>query len=218
MKETSIELAWKLAGLHSILAKIVAGIGFKRRNTYLSETGWYESFQRRIPVDKLSQPIPWYSYPAIHFLSERIRPAWNVFEFGCGNSTLWWSKQVERVESCEHHKQWYERVRKDLPDNATCTLKAEEDYASFITEFSNEFDVIVIDGIDRVQCALNCVGALKEDGVIIWDNSDRLEYQEGYEFLIEQGFRRLEFSGLGPIVMIPTATTLFYRPDNCLCL
>jgi hypothetical protein len=78
--------------------------------------------------------------------------------------------------------------------------------------------VIVIDGINRVECERHCVEALQEDGVIVWDNSDRKEYKTGYEYLIEQGFKRLDFEGLGPIVMIPTSTAVFYRPDNCLGL
>jgi precorrin-6B methylase 2 len=213
-----IELAWKLAGLHPFLAKVVAGAGLMRQSTYLSKMGWYRSFQTRVPVDGSGQPVPWYSYPAIRFLEERIRPYWRVFEYGCGNSTLWWSARVKHVTSCEHHAGWHARVEKNLPDNAVCHLEVEEGYAEWISGFSCEFHVIVIDGINRVECARHCVEALQEDGVIVWDNSDRKEYKTGYEYLIEQGFKRLDFEGLGPIVMIPTSTAVFYRPDNCLGL
>lgn len=216
MKKAFIEMAWKVAGIHPVLSKIVSGAGWPRRNTYLTDTGWFNSFGKRIPIDSKGQPIPWYSYPAIAFLEQRATDSLNVFEFGCGNSTQWWSKKAEKVVSCEHDQEWFDRIVDTLPENAECRHVPKESYAHFITEFKEEFDVIVIDGIERVDCALNCLGALKKEGVVIWDNSDRIEYQQGYDYLLSQGFRQLDFSGLGPIVMISTKTTIFYRSGNCL--
>ena len=40
------------------------------------------------------------------------------------------------------------------------------DYANEITKYNAEFDVIVIDGSDRVRCARNSLAALKPNGVI----------------------------------------------------
>ncbi len=216
MKKAFIEVAWKLAGMHPAFSKVVAGFGFPRENTYLSKVGWYKSFGMRVPVDSNGNPIPWYSYPAIAFLEQRAKNSLTVFEFGCGNSTQWWSKNAAKVVSCEHDKDWFDRIAVSLPDNAECHYVPKDSYARFILEFKTELDVIIIDGIDRVDCAKNCLGALTKDGVVIWDNSDRSEYQQGYDFLVSQGFRRLDFSGLGPIVMIPTMTTIFYRKENCL--
>lgn len=213
-----IEWIWKLASAHALLAKTVAGIGFPRQGTYLTTTGWYRSFKERVPIDASGCPIPWYSYPAIDFVSRRVQSNWMVFEYGCGNSTRWWSSRVAQVTACEHCAEWHERIVNNLPANAECVLKTAADYAAYIQSFSNAFDVIVIDGIDRVACALHCVPALKEGGIVIFDNSDREEYQAGYDYLTEQGFKRLDFVGLGPIVMISTATAIFYRPNNCLGL
>lgn len=187
-----------------------------RRHTYLSKTGWYESFRKRLPIDAQGQPIPWYSYPSIHFLAQRTQASMSVFEFGCGNSTRWWSRRVQRVVSCEHDAGWYNRIATTLPPNAQCHHVPREQYADFVTGFTGQFDVIVIDGVERVACARTCLGALKEDGVIVWDNSDRNEYQPGFDLLTGQGFKRLDFFGLGPIVMIPTMTAVFYREPNCL--
>ncbi len=54
--------------------------------------------------------------------------------------------------------------------------------------------------------------------MVIWDNSDRSDYEEGYEFLLGQGFRRLDFYGLGPINVMASCTSVFYREQNCLGL
>jgi hypothetical protein len=80
------------------------------------------------------------------------------------------------------------------------------------------FDIIVIDGRDRVNCAKNSLGALKEDGVIIWDNSERSKYAEGYAFLKDNGFKRIEFTGIGPVNSFAWSTTVFYRNKNCLAI
>jgi hypothetical protein len=91
-----------------------------------------------------------------------------------------------------------------------------KDYWQQILEFEDAFDVIVIDGRERVQCTLNCLSALKESGVIIWDNSDRSEYQEAYDFLDEKDFKKIDFQGHGPIGHVEWKTTIYYKEGNCL--
>ncbi|MEE9369170.1 MAG: hypothetical protein V3V05_09985 [Pontiella sp.] len=218
LNNVAVEAIWKLAGLSPFLSKLVAGIGFVRSGTYLSKIGWYRSFQKRIPIDAAGEPIPWYSYPAISFLEERVQSNWHVLEYGCGNSTRWWSSRASRVDSCEHHRGWYESISNKLPANAECHFREDDAYISFSNEFPSKIDVLVIDGIKRVECAERCICALKEDGIIIWDDSNRSEFKGGFEYLIEQGFKRLDFAGLGPITMVPVATAVFYRPQNCLGL
>jgi hypothetical protein len=85
-----------------------------------------------------------------------------------------------------------------------------------VLKYRNEFDIVVIDGRDRVSCARNSLGALKPDGVIVWDNADREEYRPGYQFLESNGFRRLDFAGLGPLNAYQSTTAVFYRDSNCL--
>jgi len=46
------------------------------------------------------------TYPAIRFLERRLSNSLEVFEFGSGNSTLWWAERVSRIDSCEHDAQW----------------------------------------------------------------------------------------------------------------
>ena len=90
------------------------------------------------------------------------------------------------------------------------------EYSKTILRYNNAFDIIVIDGRDRVNCARNCLGALKDNGVVIWDNSDRDKYEEGYAYLVQNGFNRLDFDGLGPINCDGWRTSVFYRQNNCL--
>jgi len=90
------------------------------------------------------------------------------------------------------------------------------DYVEFIEQFPGRFHIVVIDGRDRVNCIKHSLGALASDGVLLLDNSERHQYSPGIEFLVAQGFRRLDFEGPIPIVTESSMTTIFYKKDNCL--
>jgi predicted O-methyltransferase YrrM len=90
------------------------------------------------------------------------------------------------------------------------------EYSKKAASFGRVFDIVVIDGRDRVNCALNCLDSLREGGVIIWDNTNRKHYGEGFDFLARQGYRRLDFEGMAPGVIKTSKTTIFYKENNCL--
>jgi hypothetical protein len=127
---------------------------------------------------------------------------------------------VERVVSCEHDREWFEQTRARAPTNAQVMHATREGhaYSNKILEYVNEFDIVVIDGRDRVRCARNAIHALKSTGVIVWDNSDRDYYQPGFDFLAANGFRRVDFFGMSPIVPFECSTAILYRNENCLGL
>lgn len=188
---------------------------------YLEEKGWLRSFQERMPVDRDGNCLPWYSYSMVTFLSDRVGPDMRVFEYGSGYSTLWWAERVSHVTSCEHDREWYDSLKARAPANVDlrfCGPDTDCAYSLMAAHFEDEFHCLVIDGRDgdRVDCAKNCLRALKDDGVIIWDNSERERYAEGYAFLQENGFRRLDFWGLMAILPVESCTSVFYRERNCL--
>jgi hypothetical protein len=190
-------------------------------DSFLRTGGWYASVQGGLPVAADGAAIPWFTYPAISFLGPRLKKEMRVFEYGSGNSTRWWSSRVAEVVSCEHDRSWYERMKPLLPANVDYRhfeLVEGGAYSREILSFRDEFDIVVIDGRDRVNCALNCLGALRAGGVVVWDNSDRDIYAEGYEFLVRAGFRRIDFWGMGPINTYAWCTSVFYRPENCLAI
>lgn len=171
-------------------------------------------------VDEHGEPIPWLTYPAIEFLQARVCHSMAVFEYGSGNSTLWWGERVHKLVSCEHDKEWYARYKQIIPDKTTYLFRRCKgnslDYAREITRYRKGFDILVLDGRERVKCAINGMQSLRDNGVILWDNSDREDYQEGFDYLQAKGFKRLDFWGLGPLSTRKWCTSVFYRVRNCL--
>ena len=186
------------------------------KDSLLRKTGWLKSALKGLPIDKDGLPIPWYTYSAIAFLEQKINNKnMTLFEYGSGYSTLWWAQRIAKVISCEHNKHWYDIIKKKLPSNVDYIYHNMNHYAQAIQNYER-VDIIVIDGRDRVNCIKNSLSCLRHDGVVIWDNSDLEKYREGYNFLIEKGFKRLDFYGLVPIYPLISCTSIFYRQNNCL--
>ncbi len=190
-----------------------------KQASFLSEIGWFQSYEQKQSIDRNGGPLPWVTYSMIAFLEPLLRRDLSVFEFGCGNSTLWWAARVGRVVSVEHDAEWRMKIAPTLPPNAELhhvELIRDGAYCRKAAEYPASFDLISIDGRDRVNCAKNSLSALRPGGVILWDNSEREEYIPGTEFLKAQGFRRIDFWGMGPINLGQSCTSIFYRTENCL--
>ena len=186
---------------------------------YLYEIGWIESFKRKLPVDKLGEPLPWVTYSFIDFISERLNKNMDIFEYGSGYSTLWYAKKVNFVTSIEHNKQWFEKIKNCLPKNVTIyyrELVYGGEYSKFPKSLKKKFDIIIIDGRDRVNCVKNAIDSLKNGGVIVFDDSERYKYKAGIKFLMERGFKKIDFWGISPGLFYKKCTTVFYKSNNCL--
>ncbi len=188
------------------------------RKGVLVDEGWFTSFRTLESVDQKGQPLPWYTYSFIHFLEPRLNPKMRVFEYGSGNSTRWYSKRVGEVVAVEHDPGWASKVAVDLePPSRVIRRDVGRPYVDEVTEHG-AFDIVVVDGIEelRPDCARVALSSLNEDGVFIWDNSDRPEFDIGMAELAKQGFRSLSWTGLGPTAITGWKTSVIYRSNNCL--
>lgn len=107
-----------------------------------------------------------------------------VFEFGCGSSTIYLSKfENVHITSVEHDTTWYFKVRDALVEAEAVTLVlSDRPYSAIILPFPDEyFDLVIVDGRDRVKCLKNSFDKVKQGGVLILDNSERGEYEKGVE-------------------------------------
>lgn len=184
---------------------------------YLFDEGWFKSLDFGEPVDKNGDPIPWFTYPAIEFLKERLTKDIRIFEYGSGNSTLFFAKRVMEIISIETNKEWYEKIKKQLPENARIIFYDDNsNYTNIIKEIEFDFDIIIIDAINRNEVIDNSIKKLKSTGVLILDDSNREEYQFGISLLQKNNFRRIDFWGIQAGYFNKTCTTIFYKENNCL--
>jgi len=186
---------------------------------YLQDSGWNRSLLERLPVDAHGRPIPWMTLPFIDFIATRLTAALRVFEYGCGNSTLYYADHVGSVTSVEHDVEWHRTMQAHGKRNVTILLQALErdaDYARTAAAAGGGFHLVIVDGRDRVNCVRQGVLALTPDGCVVLDDSEREEYQPAADFLRDAGFRRLDFWGVAPGLSYRKCTTIFYRSDNCL--
>ena len=188
---------------------------------YLEDIGWFKAFDSRSPVDQNGSPIPWVTYSFIDFIKTRLTKEHTVFEFGSGNSTYFYAKYAGVVVSVEHDKKWFDKIEKstDKPDNSEliyCELQRDGDYCRMPVKLDEKFDIIIVDGRDRVNCCKQAVEALTPNGVVVLDDSEREVYKEGVNFLLSKGFKHLLLSGISPGLFYRKSTSVFYKPDNCL--
>jgi hypothetical protein len=210
-----IKVIGKLLGEPKVLSTLLS----QRDFGYLLEVGWFNSFKSHKSVDNNGKPIPWFSYPFIDFLTPRLSKEITVFEFGSGNSTLFFAERVKKVISIEHNKAWYQIVNKSKPNNVDLMLTksdSSKDYLDAIKNMNVVADVIIVDGLHRIDCLQVGVEKLSDKGVIVLDDSERNEYKPGIDFVLQKGFKSLEFWGIAPTVLFKKCTTVFYRSNNCL--
>lgn len=196
--------------------RVVLSLGLKG---YLEDKGWFAAFENQKPIDERGNPVPWVTYSFIDFIKNRINKEHDIFEFGSGNSTLFYSKFANKVTAVEHDKSWYKRLISKVTGNVDliyCTLDKDGDYCRAALNTQKKFHIIIVDGRDRVNCCRQAMASLTDDGVIVLDDSERKEYNEAHEFMQASGFKNIPFSGMAPGVIISKCTTVFYKPTNCL--
>lgn len=170
-----------------------------------------ESFKLKQPVDADIQPIPWYTYPALEYIKQLDFSDKQVFEYGSGNSTIFWSKIAKKVVSIENNPEWYKKTISKVDKNTEIKLIVSDAlYTQEILGYGN-FDIIVVDGTCRLECAKAAINRLNPGGMIILDNSDW--YVNTAKFLRESNLIQVDMTGIGPINAYAWTTSFFFHRD-----
>ena len=177
------------------------------------------SMDENICADKDGNPLPWYTYPAIEYLTQFDYSNKTIFEFGCGYSSLFWARRAKAVTSVEDNKEWFQKWQDDQRFSDVNLLFYPEGakYYQSILEDNAQYDVIVIDGKFRAQCAQCAIKALQKGGMIILDDSDRVntsqEYIDAIQTLKNAGLIQVDFYGFCPLNNYTKTTSLFLSRD-----
>lgn len=176
--------------------------------------GHFWSTLKYSAVDKDKNPIPWYTYPAIEYLKQLDFSEKTVFEYGSGNSSLFWAKIAKSVISIENDKTWYQKIsHQNTYKNLKIQLIEDEvSYYKHILQYSQNFDVIIIDGnFSRYQCAQVAINKLSKGGLIILDNADW--WVKTAESLRLSDLIEIDMTGFSPINGYTLTTSLFLHRE-----
>jgi len=159
-------------------------------SSYLNQTGFMDSLLSEKIEDKNGDPIPWMNYNVCEFLRERLNKNINLFEYGAGASTSFYCKYAKRVTSVENNRYWYEKVKKNLPSNSELLFREFDvstnigpNYITAASDTGDKYDVIVIDGKDRVNCVKSSINSLSDGGVFVLDDSSHSQYIDIYIYI-----------------------------------
>jgi len=211
-------LKYKMPWLFTFIKGIIL---LYSKKSYLNNTGYMKSVIEEKPMDNDGNPIPWMNFNVVDFLKDRLTKEMSLFEYGSGFSTQFYAKNVKNVTSIEHDDGWYKIISEQVPNNCKVIYKEYnkqlmgEQYSMAINDTDLKYDVVIVDGRDRVNCIKNSIHNLDDKGILILDDSSRKRYKIGFEFLAEKGFRYITFSGLKATGIKEDSTTIFYRDKNC---
>lgn len=176
----------------------------------LIEHGHARSIREGRPVDKDGRPLPWYTYPAITYLDSVDLRDKHVFEFGSGNSSLFWAARTASVTSVEHDRPWFEHVLANRrPNQDLRFVESGDAYVDSVRADGRKYDVIVVDGERRKACARAALDCLADDGMIVFDNTDW--FPRSAAILRDADLIEVDFTGFGPGNQYVWTTSLFMR-------
>lgn len=110
-----------------------------------------------------------------------------MLEIGGGNSTIFLSNIVKKLTTIEHNFEWSKTI-KDLMKDTSFDWEIHviepnwpqshpfqpaengqfNNYVNFIESLSdNEYDVVLVDGRDRVRCSIASIPKLKDGGILL---------------------------------------------------
>jgi len=187
------------------------------RTYALSQYDWISSRRTRTST-AFGAPIPWWSYSATSVIDQIVSTAGSVLEIGSGNSTLWWLNRGNSVLAIETSEQWADSIRESagVDPNLELIIHPLDSVDKLqLLPAERRFDVLHIDHTgDRSDAIRRFLPHLSEHGVLIVDNTDREEYRSSLVDLVDQGYSRLDFFGIGPINAYCWQTTLFFKQET----
>jgi len=132
--------------------------------------------------------LPWYTKPCLDEILKMNYSDWEVFEWGGGCSTVWYSYNCKHVDTLENSHGWAQEITDylnkfgkknfsmgvvDVPPSANQPHYNMGDYLNYIRKFNKKWDCIVVDGSYRNDALLISEEFVKDGGIIIFDNYEQ---------------------------------------------
>jgi hypothetical protein len=205
-------MIWNLLNLGIRTVAPKTAILLRNLNILANEQGMWRSIANNSCIDRHGKPLPWYTYPAIEYLETLDFSGCRVFEYGSGNSSLFWAARARTVTSVEDNPQWHAQVQRGAGSNQVVMLRpGKNDYVAAIASDGAPYDVVVIDGNHRLECTRAAMEHVTPGGLIVLDNSDRSTEKPCGALLREADFIQVDFCGFGPMNGYRWSTSIFFR-------
>lgn len=190
----------------------------------LFRSGWLRSIWTGKARDVLGQPIPSWSYPALHFVNGLDLTGVRVFEYGSGASTVYWRNRysheirsytaVETNEAVFKHYSAKDGFYRDnvhlypAGDPAGRFASIEE----LLFNPNRPFDFTVVSGeflhrhfeLEHSLAITDSLGVILVDDVQWFPNFIE-------QFCADHRFYRLDFVGVAPGIPYPKITSLLFK-------
>ena len=138
---------------------------------------------------------PWMSSTEIQTVLRYLKSYQAMLEYGSGGSTLLFPEYVDKYFSIEHDEKWYKKVKEQCKSNSNVVIKhvprdhitpdenrikattwqeldtssRAKDFKTYIEYpkvFERKFDVVLVDGRARPECAKFIKDYLVDDGYL----------------------------------------------------
>lgn len=141
--------------------------------------------------------------------SSAIYP-FDIFEWGCGGSTLWFAiKNIGHVYSIEHNPEWHKKIMEEILNSRMTNVSLQlvspifekgcmhssplpnmnfDSYTNAIKLVGKLFDLIMVDGRARTMCFNNAIPYIKDGGYLILHDSERYRYNDCRRIAVAQKF------------------------------
>ncbi len=133
--------------------------------------------------------FPWFTHPCLEVIKKWDLSDKVIMEWGGGASTVWWALKSKKVYSVDHNIEWFDRMSQELYERGlnskylmnlinTSEGDQSENRDAYVKCYHNTlFNICVVDGVHRYECAEYAVKVLKPE-ILIIDN-----HQQDFVFI-----------------------------------
>lgn len=141
----------------------------------------------------------------IDYIKSLLKSDFTVLEWGSGSSTELFAPLVKKYISIEHDATWFSHMKKILPKSTSLILvppsqpwgqhipKAGgpgndgtytqfQDYVDIVEYLGEQFDLVLIDGRARVECAKAVLPYVKKNGLVLIHDFERKHYHKVFDW------------------------------------
>ena len=170
----------------------------------LSYLNYYIRNKHRLNI---KDPRPHYAFHTLSWLETMFKEnrIGKVFEWGAGNSTLYYARMGCKVVTVEHDRKWADMLLNCIEANKIANIQLmycenKSEYINVPASVLTEADLIVVDGRFRVECALYIAELIRsgilKDKIILFDDAQRERYKPGIQALKRLSSDWEAFTGL----------------------